>query len=108
MKGPRFLKFAAFGLIAVTVFGFVVMLLWNWLMPPIFGWHAITFAQALGLLVLSKILFGGFRGRGGGGGWNWRRRMAERYEHMTPAEREKFRQGMHRGCGTRPEESMSV
>ena len=50
---------------AVAVFGFVVEGLWNGLMPSIFGWHTITFWQAVGLLLLSKILFGGgLRGRG--------------------------------------------
>ena len=34
--------------------------LWNWLMPAMFGLQTVTFWQALGLLVLSKILFGGF------------------------------------------------
>jgi hypothetical protein len=46
-----------------AVFGLVVMSLWNWLMPTLFGWHVISYWQALGLLILSKILFGGFRGR---------------------------------------------
>src|ERR1035438_3160125 len=104
MKGRRFargLKFAAFGVIAVGLFGLIVMQLWNWLAPAIFGWHAISFAQAFGLLVLSRILFGGFRGHRGPRGWNWRRRMAERYDQMTPAEREQFRQGMHPRCEAR-------
>jgi hypothetical protein len=48
--------------IAIAVFGAVVMALWNWLMPPIFGLHPIGFAQAVGMLVLARILFGG-RGR---------------------------------------------
>ena len=38
--------------------GFVVMLLWNWLMPEIFGLPEITFWQAWGLFLLSKILLG--------------------------------------------------
>ena len=80
-------------------FGYVVMRLWNWLMPALFGWHEITFWQAIGILVLSKILFGGFHGRHGGQG-NWRHRMSERWEKMTPEEREKFRQSMRgRFCG---------
>jgi hypothetical protein len=93
---PKFILFAA---LAVTVFSFVVMSLWNWLMPSIFGLHAITFGQALGLLVLSKILFSGFRGRPGGPGMHWRRRMTERWEQMTPEEREKFKEGMKGRCG---------
>jgi hypothetical protein len=89
----RGLKFVLFALLFVTVFGFVVMRLWNWLMPALFGWHLINFWQALGILVLSKILFGGFRGHPGRRMY-WRRRMMERWEQMTPEEREKFRQGM--------------
>ena len=49
----------------IVVGGFVVRLLWNWLLPPIFGLREVTFWQALGLLALCRILFGGF-GRGGG------------------------------------------
>ena len=78
--------------------GWVVMQLWNWLLPPLFGWHALTFWQALGLLVLCRLLFAGL-GRGGRGRWHWRRRMDERWDNMTPEEREKFRQGMRGRCG---------
>jgi hypothetical protein len=78
--------------------GEIVLHLWNWLLPPLFGWRMITFWQALGLLVLCRILFGGF-GRHGFYRSNFRRRMAERWEHMTPDEREKFRQGMRGRCG---------
>jgi len=42
------------------IFGFVVMWLWNWLMPDIFGLGRITFWQAWGLVVLSHILFKSF------------------------------------------------
>lgn len=94
----RVLKFMAFAILFIAVFSFVVMGLWNWLMPALFGWHLITFWQALGLLILSKIIFGGFRG-GPQRHWYWRRRMMERWEHMTPEEREKFRQAMRGGCG---------
>jgi hypothetical protein len=72
-------------------------------MPDLFGWQPISFAQALGILVLSKILFGGFRGgRPGGGHGGWRHRMTERWESMTPEEREKFQQGMRGRCGGGP------
>ncbi|MGA8539379.1 MAG: hypothetical protein WB566_07755 [Terriglobales bacterium] len=82
----------------IVVLGYLVMSLWNWLTPALFGWHAITFWQAVGLLLLSKILFGGVRG-GPGRRMHWRGRMRERWEHMTPEEREKFRQGMGGRCG---------
>lgn len=75
------------------LFGYFVMRLWNWLMPDLFGLHTISYWQAIGVLVLSKILFGGFRGGRGGGPWGWRRRhMMERWEKMTPEEREKERE----------------
>lgn len=58
-KGVFIGRHIAFGLVAATAVTFAVMLLWNWLMPLIFGIIVITFWQALGLLALSKILFGG-------------------------------------------------
>ena len=98
MWALRALKIAFFVVLAVLALSFVVMSLWNWLMPGLFGLRIISFWQALGLLVLSKILLGGFRGRPRGG-IHWRRRMMERWEQMTPEEREKFRQGMRGRCG---------
>lgn len=105
MKRSRILRVFKIALIAgaaVTVVSAVVMELWNLLLPEIFGVRAISFWQALGLLVLSKLLFGGFRA-GRGGGPQWRRRMMERWEQMTPEERQQLKQGMRRGCGFRPE-----
>ncbi len=96
----RGVKFVLFAVLFVIVAGFVVMSLWNWLMPALFGWHLINFWQAVGILILSKILFGGFRGHGGGRHMRWRRGMWERWEQMTPEEREKFRQGMRGRCGS--------
>jgi hypothetical protein len=95
----RALKFAVFAILFIAVFGFVVMRLWNWLIPSLFGLHPIHFWQAVGLLVLSKILFGGFRG-GPGRHFYWRRRMMERWQQMTPEERDKFRQGLRGRCGS--------
>jgi hypothetical protein len=96
--------------IFTAIGGGVVMLLWNWLAPELFGLRLITFWQAIGLLALCRILFGGF-GRGGGRHRSFRRRMEgrvrdrmdERWEQMTPEERERFRQGLHdRGTQTTP------
>jgi hypothetical protein len=98
----RGLKLALFVVVALAVVGAVVMALWNWLLPGLFGWPAIDFWQALGLLLLSKILLGGLRG-GGARRMYWRARMRERWEQMTEEERERFRQGMRSRCGRRPE-----
>ena len=100
-KGLGFLVLAV---IALLVFGYVLMSLWNWVIPSVTGFHSVTFPQALALLVLSRILFGGFRGRGGGG--YWRHRMRERWGTMTPEERERLRETVRSRCGlrsTRPE-----
>jgi Ca2+/H+ antiporter, TMEM165/GDT1 family len=76
----------------VFVFGSVVMLLWNALLPAVFGFKVITFWQALGLLVLSKILFGGFRGGYGHHRFNGHLKWhGGRFMHLSPEEREKMR-----------------
>src|SRR5213594_1320125 len=92
-------------LLFIVIGGQAVRLLWNWLLPPLFGWRQITFWQALGLLALCRILFGGYGGRGVRS--RVRRRMAERWERMTPEERERFRQGMRGRCGFGPAASES-
>ena len=102
----RVVKGVTFVLVMCVVLGFVVKGLWNALMPGIFGGPQITYWQALGLLVLSKILFGGFHhhGHGGGGGGRWKKQMQERWAQMSDEEREKFRAGMggRRGWCNRP------
>jgi len=95
----RVVKMVFFGIVAVTVVGFVVMGLWNVLMPAIFAVHTISFWQAIGLFLLGKILLGGFGRPHFGGGPHMRRHMLERWERMTPEEREKFKLGIRRGCG---------
>jgi hypothetical protein len=95
-------KVLVFLAVAIAGFGAAVHYLWNWLMPNLFGLQPITFWQAVGLLALSWLLFGGWRGfRGPGRGRHWQRRMMERWEQMSPEEREKFRQGLRGRCGTR-------
>jgi hypothetical protein len=87
--------------IILAGFGQAVLQLWNLLMPDIFGLRPIGYWQALGLLGLSWILFGGlglFRMRPVYP-THWRHRMSERLEQMPPAEREKFRQAFEHGCG---------
>jgi hypothetical protein len=109
-KAARILTVGLMAFFAFFLFGYVTMQLWNWLMPAIFGLRVITFWQALGLLILGKILFGGFHKHAGGRGGGWRRHMAERWEKMTPEERERFRAGMRgRRCGWfRPEDAAAA
>jgi hypothetical protein len=90
----------------IAIGGELVRQLWNWLLPSLFGWRPITFWQALGILALCRILFGGFGGRGFDRS-HVRRRLAERWERMTPEERERFRQGMRGRCGFGPPASES-
>jgi hypothetical protein len=85
----------------IFIGGKVVELLWNWLLPPLFGWPELTFWQALAMLALCRILFGrtGFHGNSSSAS-RFRHRMADRmadrvadrWERMTPEERERFRQ----------------
>lgn len=71
--------------------GQIVMHLWNWLLPPLFGWRELTFWQALGMLVLCRILFGGF----GGSGRSHSRRHKRDRENMPSELRERIRERMH-------------
>jgi len=81
----------------ITIGGLVVQFLWNWLLPPLFGWPHLGFWQALALLALCRILFGGFGCHGHRSDFRGRM-MARRWERMTPEEREKFRQSFRGGC----------
>jgi hypothetical protein len=88
-------------LLVAFIGGEIVMHLWNWLLPPLFGWRQLTFWQALGLLALCRILFGGFGGhRSGRPGF--RNRMRGGCEPRTPEEREQFRQRMRERFGFGP------
>ena len=88
----------------LSVTSFVVMSLWNYLLPGILHVGVITFWQAMGIFILCKILFGfgkgGHRWGGGGGGGHWMRRgMADKFKNMTPEEREEFKAKWQERCG---------
>src|ERR1035438_2866426 len=51
-------------LLFIFIGGEIVLHLWNWLLPPLFGWRQLTFWQAVGMLTLCRVLFGGVSGRG--------------------------------------------
>jgi hypothetical protein len=114
----KWIFMAPLAILGMLLFGFiggeVVKQLWNWLLPPLFGFSQVTFWQALGLLALCRILFGG-------SGWRGpvrsdvRRRVADRladrvgsrWDAMTPEERERFRQRLRERCGFDPAASDS-
>ncbi|WP_258104918.1 hypothetical protein [Marinoscillum sp. MHG1-6] len=94
MKKLWFIKTPFLILLAISVVTVAVMYLWNWLMPEIFGLTTITFWQAFGLLLLSKIIFGFGKCRGGhhhhpGG---WQSRWQKKWRQMSDEDREKWKQ----------------
>jgi hypothetical protein len=98
----KVLRLLVFLGVAVSALGYAVMTLWNWVLPPVTGLHVISYAQALALLVLARVLFGSFRGRRYGGGL-WRQRIRARWQQMSPEERERFGEALKaRGDCCRP------
>ena len=106
MRGPirwvvKGMAFVVVMLGVVAAMGFVAMSLWNALVPALFHGPALEYWQALGLLILCRLLFGGVRGRGGWHG-HWRQRMwRERWERMSPEERAQLRERFGHRCGQR-------
>ena len=91
-----FLPFGIAALLALV--SYVVMLLWNNLLPEILHVNPISFWQAMGIFILCKILFG--FGKGSGGAPWMRSKMEERFKGMSPEEREQFKEKMkNKLCG---------
>ena len=87
-------------IIAAIAFGAVIMLLWNAILPEVIGVKSISFLQAVGILLLSKILFGGFHGGCGARRQKWME-MQQKMNAMTPEEKEKFKSEWKTRCGNR-------
>lgn len=91
--------FIVLGVAAFAAFTLIVMLLWNWLIPAIFSGTVITFWQAAGLLLLSKILFSGVwkghHSKSGDRNTLWRKKFEEKMNKMSEEEREKFKSRFH-------------
>jgi hypothetical protein len=96
------LKFVAVVAVGMLLLGYVVMALWNALVPDIFHGPLITFWQAVGMLFLSHILlrgWGPWRHANGWGRDRWKHRFEEKLSAMTPEERDKFKEEWRRRCG---------
>lgn len=95
-------------IILAFLLAWVTMLLWNWLVPMLFNGPVITYLEAAGLMILGRLLVGGFGGGKGGchghRAWKhhqhgyWKRRWEDKMANMTPEEKEKFKMGMSK-CG---------
>jgi hypothetical protein len=100
------LKAACTVVLSAVLLGFLVMYLWNWLIPSLFAGPSISFVEAIGLLVLSKILLSGFpkgkhkhcRHCGKGTRGHWKSKLRQKLEHLNPEEKEKFRQRLGKRC----------
>ena len=97
-KAGKIALFILIGAAAVVVFGGIVMLLWNNVLAQVVNVQPVTFWQALGILLLAKILFGGWKG-GGSGRQHWKHKMQDKWAAMSPEERERFKEQWKKRCG---------
>lgn len=106
-KAGYFIMVVAFVLVVVAAVTAVFMLLWNWLVPMLFTGPALTYWQALGLLVMAKIIFGlASHGKHWKKDHHWKHRWRERCADMTPEDKERMKhQFMHRWCSHPTEET---
>lgn len=95
---PNSFKFVSRGpghIVGFIVRAFLLKLLWNLLVPSLFGGPAIGFLHAVGLLLLGKVITGGNSGRWRKRGEHrWKMKMKEKMEKMTPEERKTFKEKM--------------
>ena len=98
MKKGRFIFFPLMFIAAVLGLGLAVMYLWNSILPAVTPLGVLTYWQAVGLLILCRILFGGF---GKGRGWNVgpREHMKQKFMNMNTEEREQFKEEWRKRCG---------
>ncbi|HQU40500.1 MAG TPA: hypothetical protein PLI89_11580 [Chitinophagales bacterium] len=106
-KVLKIFGFILLGVAFIFLMGYATMLLWNWLIPEIFSGPVITFVQALGLLLLVKLLtgFGHWGGKGhkhhsyGHGKMHWKKKWEAKMAGMNDDEKEKFKEMYYRRCG---------
>ena len=86
-KKRWFFRGFLFVIVFIGLLSLIVMLLWNWLMPLIFGLGNISYIEAIGLLILSKILFTGIGKRPSPYYYGRRKYWHERFEKQNPDEK---------------------
>jgi hypothetical protein len=97
----KFILFPLFALAFIFAAGYAVMFLWNAILPEVIpAVGKVTFMQAAGILILCRILFGGFKGRGGFGaqGFKNKNQWNEKMMNMSEEEREKFKSEWKSRC----------
>ena len=106
MKGIKFIKIFLMVFIIFSLVSTIVMLLWNWLIPDLFELSEITIWQAAGILLLSKILFGGFKkGHHGHDGPPWKKHWQKKWHSIPEDKRERWKQRFaDKWCGYVSEE----
>lgn len=100
-KGKKFIFFLPVVALIATALGYIVMYLWNWILPEVTHAGRLNFWQALGLLVLCRLLFGNFN-KGGGGSNRFREKamgMRSKWQNMNEEQRIKFKEEYKRRCG---------
>ncbi|WP_018627252.1 hypothetical protein [Niabella aurantiaca] len=98
-RRPRIFLFILLGFVALFVFGGLVMLLWNAVLPDLLEVKRISFWQAVGLLLLSKILFGIGHGKGPHRRMGPSDRLRRKLKNMSEEERKAFREAWRQRCG---------
>lgn len=101
----RIAKFVAIAVVVVVAVGYVVMGLWNALIPDLFRGPVLTYWQAVGLLLLSHFLLHGWGRWRYSNGWRhhrWKQHLDERLASMSPEERKKYEEEWRRRCGWYP------
>ena len=98
--------------LVIFAVGLGTMYLWNWLVPELFNGPIINLWQTFGIILLSKILFGGFKGKGGGcccggGGGNpreaWKQHLKAKWNDLSNEERSNLKSKFFSKCYPRPQ-----
>lgn len=105
MRPKKFVLFPLFAFAALLLGGLVVMLLWNAILPKVTTAGALSYWQAVGLLLLSRILFGNWGGKPGGRPSRKhlarKRAWREKWMNMSEEERAQFKEKWRQRCGDR-------